>query len=144
MKKLKLDKTWFVCVCDLFSFSWTSGGGWLMWPLLWISESPSTACSLSKSTWRVRTSSTPSWLKTCRCEACEQPGSWFLVFQMFELIWSHSSMVTMGSPPQVLLDEEQEEMESAARFAEPRSTDSFDYSNYHTISEVSTRTHSGK
>lgn len=53
-------------------------------------------------------------------------------------------MVTMGSPPQVLLDEEQEEMESAARFAEPRNTDSFDYSNYHTISEVSTRTHSGK
>lgn len=39
---------------------------------------------------------------------------------------------------QRLLDEEQEEMESAARFAQPRNTDSFDYSNYHTLSEVST------
>uniref|UniRef100_A0A674PA70 Carboxypeptidase A5 n=1 Tax=Takifugu rubripes TaxID=31033 RepID=A0A674PA70_TAKRU len=36
----------------------------------------------------------------------------------------------------VLLDEEQEGMESAARFAEPRNTDSFDYSNYHTLSEI--------
>ncbi|XP_037621898.1 carboxypeptidase A5 [Sebastes umbrosus] len=37
---------------------------------------------------------------------------------------------------QMILDEEQEEMESAARFAEPRNTDSFDYSNYHTLSEI--------
>ncbi len=44
---------------------------------------------------------------------------------------------------QVMLDVEQEEMESAARVAEPRNTDSFDYSNYHSISEVSTHTHSG-
>lgn len=42
----------------------------------------------------------------------------------------------MGSL-QVLLDEEQEQMESVARFAEPRDTDSFDYSNYHTLNEVS-------
>lgn len=38
---------------------------------------------------------------------------------------------------QVLLDEEQEGMESAARFADLRDTDSFDYSSYHTLSEVS-------
>lgn len=44
---------------------------------------------------------------------------------------------------QVLLDEEQEEMESAARFAEVRNTDSFDYSNYHTLNEVSSHVHSG-
>ncbi|XP_044048740.1 carboxypeptidase A5 [Siniperca chuatsi] len=37
---------------------------------------------------------------------------------------------------QVLLDEEQEEMESAARVAEPRNTDSFDFSRYHSISEI--------
>ncbi|XP_054476768.1 carboxypeptidase A1-like [Anoplopoma fimbria] len=37
---------------------------------------------------------------------------------------------------QAMLDEEQEEMESAARLAEPRNTDSFDYSRYHTISEI--------
>lgn len=43
---------------------------------------------------------------------------------------------------QVLLDEEQEGMESAARFAEPRNTDSFDYSNYHTLSEVGSHLHS--
>lgn len=41
----------------------------------------------------------------------------------------------MGSL-QVLLDEEQEEMESAARFAQPRDTDSFDYASYHTLDEV--------
>lgn len=41
---------------------------------------------------------------------------------------------------QVMLDEEQEEMESAARVAEPRNTDSFDYSNYHPINEVSSHT----
>lgn len=44
---------------------------------------------------------------------------------------------------QVMLDEEQEAMESATRVAEPRNTDSFDYSNYHTINEVSTHAHSG-
>ncbi|TDH09853.1 hypothetical protein EPR50_G00091620 [Perca flavescens] len=37
---------------------------------------------------------------------------------------------------QVMLDEEQQEMESAARTAEPRNTDSFDFSRYHTISEI--------
>nr|AIN76718.1 carboxypeptidase A [Oplegnathus fasciatus] len=37
---------------------------------------------------------------------------------------------------QVMLDEEQEAMESATRVAEPRNTDSFDYSNYHTINEI--------
>uniref|UniRef100_H2V3L8 Carboxypeptidase A1 n=1 Tax=Takifugu rubripes TaxID=31033 RepID=H2V3L8_TAKRU len=45
----------------------------------------------------------------------------------------HSTMI---EDLQVLLDEEQEGMESAARFAEPRNTDSFDYSNYHTLSEL--------
>lgn len=40
---------------------------------------------------------------------------------------------------QMMLDEEQEEMESAARVAEPRNTDSFDFSRYHTLSEVSTQ-----
>uniref|UniRef100_A0A3Q3W5K2 Carboxypeptidase A1 n=1 Tax=Mola mola TaxID=94237 RepID=A0A3Q3W5K2_MOLML len=37
---------------------------------------------------------------------------------------------------QMLLDEEQEKMEAAASFAEPRNTDSFDYTNYHTLSEI--------
>lgn len=37
---------------------------------------------------------------------------------------------------QAVLDEEQEQMQMAARFAEPRNTDSFDYSNYHTINEI--------
>ncbi|XP_034390805.1 carboxypeptidase A1-like [Cyclopterus lumpus] len=37
---------------------------------------------------------------------------------------------------QTMLDEEQEEMESTARVAEPRNTDSFDFSRYHTISEI--------
>ncbi|XP_036962646.1 carboxypeptidase A1-like isoform X1 [Acanthopagrus latus] len=37
---------------------------------------------------------------------------------------------------QTLLDMEQEDMEAAARAAGPRSTDSFDYSNYHTINEI--------
>lgn len=37
---------------------------------------------------------------------------------------------------QALLDEEQEEMESAARLAQPRNTDSFDYTKYHTLDEV--------
>lgn len=41
--------------------------------------------------------------------------------------------------PQVMLDEEKLEMESAARVAEPRNTESFDFSRYHTISEVSAR-----
>ena len=41
---------------------------------------------------------------------------------------------------QTLLDMEQEDMEAAARAAGPRSTDSFDYSNYHTINEVSIHT----
>uniref|UniRef100_A0A674PMZ1 Carboxypeptidase A1 n=1 Tax=Takifugu rubripes TaxID=31033 RepID=A0A674PMZ1_TAKRU len=45
----------------------------------------------------------------------------------------HSTMI---EDLQVLLDEEQEGMESAARFAEPRNTDSFNYSNYHTLSEI--------
>lgn len=42
---------------------------------------------------------------------------------------------------QVLLDEEQEGMDSAARLAEPRNTDSFDYSNYHTLNEASSHLH---
>ncbi|XP_070763062.1 carboxypeptidase A5 [Enoplosus armatus] len=37
---------------------------------------------------------------------------------------------------QVMLDEEQEEMESAARVAEPRNTDSFDFARYHSLSEI--------
>ncbi|XP_023132387.2 carboxypeptidase A1 [Amphiprion ocellaris] len=37
---------------------------------------------------------------------------------------------------QVMLDEEQEQMVSVARAPEPRNTDSFDYTNYHTISEI--------
>ncbi|TNN00261.1 hypothetical protein fugu_011507 [Takifugu bimaculatus] len=45
----------------------------------------------------------------------------------------HSTMI---EDLQVLLDEELEGMESAARFADPRNTDSFDYSNYHTLSEI--------
>lgn len=43
---------------------------------------------------------------------------------------------------QVLLDEEQEGMDSAARLAEPRNTDSFVYSNYHTLNEASSHLHS--
>lgn len=42
-----------------------------------------------------------------------------------------------GISLQVLLDEEQEQMESAARFAQPRNTDSYDYANYHPLGEVS-------
>eukprot|EP00064_Thunnus_orientalis_P001817 superscaffoldBa00000125_g1820 len=37
---------------------------------------------------------------------------------------------------QMMLDEEQEEMDSAARAAEPRNTDSYDYARYHTISDI--------
>ncbi|KAM9816466.1 carboxypeptidase A1-like [Syngnathus typhle] len=37
---------------------------------------------------------------------------------------------------QVVLDEEQEEMDASAREAEPRNTDSFDFSRYHTLSEL--------
>ncbi|XP_041651729.1 carboxypeptidase A1-like [Cheilinus undulatus] len=37
---------------------------------------------------------------------------------------------------QVLLDEQQKEMESAARVAQPKNTDDFDYTNYHTIDEI--------
>ncbi|XP_060891974.1 carboxypeptidase A5 [Labrus mixtus] len=37
---------------------------------------------------------------------------------------------------QAMLDEEKEEMESAARVAQPRNTDRFDYSRYHTIDEI--------
>ncbi|XP_031135553.1 carboxypeptidase A5 [Sander lucioperca] len=44
--------------------------------------------------------------------------------------------VIMIEDLQVMLDEEQQEMESAARIAEPRNTDSFDFSRYHTISEI--------
>ncbi|XP_069019218.1 carboxypeptidase A1-like [Embiotoca jacksoni] len=36
---------------------------------------------------------------------------------------------------QVMLDEEQKEMD-AARVSDPRNTDSFDYSSYHTLSEI--------
>lgn len=50
--------------------------------------------------------------------------------------------MTVADSLQVLLDEEQEGMESAALFAEPRDTDSFDYSNYHTLNEVSSHLHS--
>lgn len=41
---------------------------------------------------------------------------------------------------QALLEKEQEEMDAVARAGGARSTDSFDYANYHTISEVSTHT----
>ncbi|XP_034443608.1 carboxypeptidase A5 [Hippoglossus hippoglossus] len=37
---------------------------------------------------------------------------------------------------QAMLDEEQEEMDSAARVADPRNTDNFDFSRYHTIDEI--------
>ncbi|XP_072242548.1 carboxypeptidase A1-like [Leuresthes tenuis] len=37
---------------------------------------------------------------------------------------------------QVLLDDEQKEMRSAAHVAEPSNTDSFDYSRYHGLSEI--------
>ncbi|KAI3370988.1 hypothetical protein L3Q82_023640 [Scortum barcoo] len=37
---------------------------------------------------------------------------------------------------QAMLDQEQEEMDSAARIAEPRNTGSYDYANYHTLSEI--------
>uniref|UniRef100_A0A8C5F004 Carboxypeptidase A1 n=1 Tax=Gouania willdenowi TaxID=441366 RepID=A0A8C5F004_GOUWI len=37
---------------------------------------------------------------------------------------------------QVMLDEEQEEMDSALRVVEPRDTNSFDYSRYHTLQEI--------
>ncbi|XP_046890756.1 carboxypeptidase A1-like [Hypomesus transpacificus] len=37
---------------------------------------------------------------------------------------------------QAVLDEEQTQMQMASRAAEPRNTDSFDYSNYHTINEI--------
>ncbi|XP_070827952.1 carboxypeptidase A1-like [Chaetodon trifascialis] len=37
---------------------------------------------------------------------------------------------------QVLLDREQEEMASVARFGEARNTDSFDFSTYHTLGEI--------
>ncbi|XP_074533760.1 carboxypeptidase A5 [Halichoeres trimaculatus] len=37
---------------------------------------------------------------------------------------------------QALLDQEQEEMESAARAGQPRNTDSFDYTRYHPIDEI--------
>lgn len=36
----------------------------------------------------------------------------------------------------MILDEEQEEMDAFTRDAEPRNTDSFDFSRYHSISEV--------
>lgn len=42
---------------------------------------------------------------------------------------------------QALLDEEQETMDASARFAQPRTTDDFVYSTYHTIDEVSTPTY---
>uniref|UniRef100_A0A3P8X0X3 Carboxypeptidase A1 n=1 Tax=Cynoglossus semilaevis TaxID=244447 RepID=A0A3P8X0X3_CYNSE len=38
---------------------------------------------------------------------------------------------------QVMLDEEQQEMESAARLGQPRSTDTFDFSRYHNLNEIS-------
>ncbi|CAL8358892.1 unnamed protein product [Lota lota] len=37
---------------------------------------------------------------------------------------------------QIALDEEAEEMDSATRAVEPRNTDTFDYSRYHTIDEI--------
>ncbi|XP_037539147.1 carboxypeptidase A5 [Nematolebias whitei] len=43
---------------------------------------------------------------------------------------------TMIENLQEILDAEQEEMDSGARAAEPRNTDSFDYSRYHPINEI--------
>ncbi|XP_053174935.1 carboxypeptidase A5 [Scomber japonicus] len=37
---------------------------------------------------------------------------------------------------QMMLDEEKQEMESAARVAMPRNTDSYDFASYHTISDI--------
>ncbi|KAL0968650.1 hypothetical protein UPYG_G00269670 [Umbra pygmaea] len=48
----------------------------------------------------------------------------------------HIEYSVMISDLQVMLDEEQEQMLSAARSAAPRSSDNFDYSNYHTIAEI--------
>lgn len=45
---------------------------------------------------------------------------------------------------QVMLDMERKQMESAARAAVPKNTDSYDYANYHTLSEVSTHIYSAK
>ncbi|XP_072291643.1 carboxypeptidase A5 [Eucyclogobius newberryi] len=46
------------------------------------------------------------------------------------------SFETMIEDLQAVLDEEQQEMESAARFGEARNTDSFDYARYHPIAEL--------
>ncbi|XP_017292307.1 carboxypeptidase A5 [Kryptolebias marmoratus] len=43
---------------------------------------------------------------------------------------------TMIENLQAILDEEQEEMDSAARVAQPKHTDSFDYTRYHPINEI--------
>ncbi|KAL0968651.1 hypothetical protein UPYG_G00269690 [Umbra pygmaea] len=48
----------------------------------------------------------------------------------------HIEYSVMISDLQVMLDEEQQQMLSAARSAAPRSSDNFDYSNYHTIAEI--------
>ncbi|XP_062276047.1 carboxypeptidase A5 [Scomber scombrus] len=37
---------------------------------------------------------------------------------------------------QMMLNEEKQDMESAARFAEPRNTDSYDFASYHSISDI--------
>ncbi|XP_027139599.1 carboxypeptidase A5 [Larimichthys crocea] len=43
---------------------------------------------------------------------------------------------TMIEDLQTMLDDEQEEMESAARVTQPRNTDSYDYGRYHPINEI--------
>ncbi|MEQ2273328.1 Multifunctional pyrimidine synthesis protein CAD, partial [Xenotaenia resolanae] len=43
---------------------------------------------------------------------------------------------TMIEDIQAIVDVEREQMESTARFAQPRNTDSFDYGNYHTLAEI--------
>ncbi|CAL8263716.1 unnamed protein product [Merluccius merluccius] len=49
---------------------------------------------------------------------------------------NHIQYSVMIEDLQSLLDEEEEEMDSATRAVEPRNTDSFDYSRYHTIGEI--------
>lgn len=120
----------FLFVFVFSSLSWISGRMWLMWPILLTSEFPLTVWWSSRPTWWVRTSTTPSWLTTCRYRGVTGPGS----------TTSGGGFISNSvcvSVVQVMLDEEQQEMESAARLGQPRSTDTFDFSRYHNLNEVS-------
>lgn len=69
---INLNVIGFSSSCDVFSLSWTSGGVWLMCPLPSMSEFPLTPLSPPRFTWTLRSSSTPSWLKTCRYEILQK------------------------------------------------------------------------